>query len=75
MMILIEFGELLNGKYFLCHFWRNYLFMINISVTILSSRKDSFKENIFLLQILVNWEGYRIIWLYGVFWIVRNGIY
>ena len=73
MMILMEFGELLNGTYFLA-IWRKYLLMINISVTILSSRKDSSKENIFFSRILVNWEGYKIIWLYGVFWIVRNGI-
>jgi hypothetical protein len=44
MIILMEFGELLSGKYFLRNFWRKYLFMINISVTILSSRKDSSKK-------------------------------
>jgi hypothetical protein len=71
MMILVEFGE---WKIFLCNFWRKYSLMINISVTILSSREDSSRENIFFSQILVNWEGYRIIWLYGVFWIVRNRI-
>ena len=54
---LMEFGELLQGKYFLRDFWRKYLLMINISVTILSSRKDSSKENIFFSQILVNWVG------------------
>ena len=32
---LMEFGELLKGKYFLRDFWRKYL-PINISVTILS---------------------------------------
>ena len=32
---LMEFGELLQGKYFLHNFWRKYL-LINISVTILS---------------------------------------
>jgi hypothetical protein len=32
---LMEFGELLQGKYFLRDFWRKYL-LINISVTILS---------------------------------------
>jgi hypothetical protein len=42
----MEFGELLKGKYFLRDFWRKYL-LINISVTILSSRKDSSEENIF----------------------------
>jgi hypothetical protein len=44
MMILMEFGEFLNGKYFLGDFWRKYLLMINISITILSSRKDSSKK-------------------------------
>ena len=44
---LMEFGELLQGKYFPRDFWRKYLLMINISVTILSSRKDSSEENIF----------------------------
>ena len=60
----MEFGELLKGKYFLPDFRRKYL-LINVSVTILSSRKDSSEENIFFSQILVNWKGYRIIWLYG----------
>ena len=44
-MIFMEFGELLNGTYFLA-IWRKYLLMINISVTTLSSRKDSSKENL-----------------------------
>jgi hypothetical protein len=40
LMILMEFGELLKGKYFLRDFWRKYLLtLINISVTILLSRK------------------------------------
>ncbi len=60
----MEFGELLKGKYFLRDFWRKYL-LIKVSVTILSSRKDSSEENIFFPQILINWKGYRIIWLYG----------
>jgi hypothetical protein len=55
MMILVEFGE---WKIFLCNFWRKYSLMINIYVTILSSREDSSRENIFFSQILVNWEGY-----------------
>jgi hypothetical protein len=35
LMILMEFGESLKGKYFHCDFWGKYL-LIDISVTILS---------------------------------------
>jgi hypothetical protein len=45
LMIFMEFCELLKGKYFLRDFRRKYL-LINVSVTILSSGKDSSEENI-----------------------------